>query len=106
VLGALGYDGEVGRASWLYPGESAESLQKLRRLGEVVSCVLLVGHNPFMTDFGALLCAGGAAGLTVRTGAIQLLRAEVEAWSELAPGEAELEGLLWPGILPSYSSKE
>jgi hypothetical protein len=53
-----------------------------------------------------MLCANGAAELTVRTGAVQLLAADVDSWMALGAGQAELEGLVWPGILPPYSSKK
>lgn len=106
VLGALGYDGDVRRVDWLYPGDPTESLEALRELGDQISRVLLVGHNPHMTNFGSLLCAGGGAELRIRTGAVQLYSANLDHWSALAAGAIELEGLVWPGILPSYSSKK
>jgi phosphohistidine phosphatase len=106
VLGALGYDGAVHHVGWLYPGDPAESLEALRKLEDWVTRVLLVGHNPHMTDFGSLLCAGGRAELRVRTGAVQLYAADLEGWSALDAGAAELEGMVWPAITPPYSSKK
>ena len=69
----------------LYQADVAGWLLVARELPPGADKVVLVGHNPGVSDFARWLLSGQAvAGFT--PGTIVRLNLEVAAWSELAPG--------------------
>lgn len=87
----------------LIPSGDAEKLVgHLKELRPVPECVLLVGHEPYLSSFISLLCTGGAhLSLTLKKGA--LCRMEVE---QLHYGRcAKLEWMLSPRLLGSKRAK-
>ena len=57
---------------------------------------MLVGHNPSMEEFTAMLCGES---LRYPTGALGTLELDVEHWDDLAPGCASLTALVTPAQL-------
>jgi phosphohistidine phosphatase len=82
----------------LYGAAGAALLERLRAVPEVVSSVLVVGHNPGLQDLALALAARGAGlkelGAKFPTGALATLA--VPRWGGLAPGDAELVGYVVP----------
>jgi phosphohistidine phosphatase len=80
----------------MYSADANDLLVITRRLPEITSSVMFVGHNPSMEEFTAMLC-----GLSPRypTGALGTLELGVEHWSETSPGCASLTVLVTPAHL-------
>ena len=88
----------------LYYASAAEILERLRRVPDEVDSVMVIGHNPAMQSLVLKLAvreptADGSNALEVQrkfpTGALATLTFD-GSWSELAPGGAELVGLVRP----------
>jgi phosphohistidine phosphatase len=96
----------------LYSASGQELLERLRRVPEEVSSVMVIGHNPAMQTLVLKLAAagdrnggGGGDGAALSevqskfpTGALATLTFG-GAWSELSPGCARLEGFVRPKSL-------
>ena len=78
----------------LYLASAGQLLARLRRIPDETSQVLLVGHNPGLSELAQWLAGGAARGLV--PGACAALRVPAGPWSELEPGCAELVELLTP----------
>ena len=88
VLGyAVRYDDAI------YAADADDLLALTRRLPEEVSSAMLIGHNPSMEEFTAMLC-----GVSPRypTGALGTLELAVANWRDTAPGCAVLTDLVTP----------
>jgi phosphohistidine phosphatase len=88
----------------LYGATAAEIVARLRRVGEAVEAVLVVGHNPGLEDLARGLAAGGDPALVAR------LRAKFPTaalatvsfsgpWTELGSSPAQLDGYVVPADL-------
>ena len=85
----------------LYAASSRELLERLHRIADDVSGVMVIGHNPGLEDL-ALLLVGPADGGVYRrmatkfpTGALATLTFS-GSWAKLAPGTATLESFVVP----------
>jgi phosphohistidine phosphatase len=91
--------------SGLYGATDDELLFRLMDIDDVVSSVLVVGHNPGLQDL-ALVLAGGDPELVTRlaekfpTGALADVVLDRELWSQLSPKTAHLASLTIPRDLP------
>jgi phosphohistidine phosphatase len=106
--------GEVLIEPDLYGASSAELVQRLRRVPEATESVMVIGHNPAAQTLVLRLVGANepSSGTLDRgrggdladierkfpTGALATLRFEC-AWSELAPGCADLVGYIRPRSL-------
>ena len=80
----------------LYSADARDLLVITRELPDDASVVMLVGHNPSLEDFTALLCGSSPR---YPTGALGSLELGVGAWSDTAPGCATLTALVTPAQL-------
>jgi phosphohistidine phosphatase len=96
---AFSYTGEMRVWEDLYPGSAASSIAALQGLPQRHRHVLLVGHNPNMEELVSGLVSEGALRLKVPTATVILLAANIENWSQLAAGIAELRGMVTPKML-------
>jgi phosphohistidine phosphatase len=85
----------------LYLASAGELLARLQRLPDRAAQVLLIGHNPGLTDLVAWLAGGAEPGARraargLVPAACAALRIDAERWSALAPGAAELVALVRP----------
>lgn len=82
----------------LYGAPAAALVARLRRVAPTTESVLLVGHNPGLQELVLLLATPGPlrerVAARLPTGALATL--EVEDWSALGPGTAQLAGLVLP----------
>ncbi len=85
----------------MYAADADDLLALTRRLADNISSVMLVGHNPSIEEFTAMLC-----GVSPRypTGALGWLELDVEHWSDTTPGCAVLTALVTPAQLKSDDS--
>ncbi|ASW53011.1 histidine phosphatase family protein [Plantactinospora sp. KBS50] len=74
----------------VYGGQAGDLLDLVRQAGEAVSTVLLVGHNPAVSELSELLDPIHADPDGLRTCGIAVHRFDGN-WPELAPGGAPLE---------------
>ena len=89
--------GQIQIESGLYGASADELLERIRRVGEDVEAVMLIGHNPAIHELAADLVAG-ASELGVAkfpTGALATLTL-TGPWHALGPGQAELVALVKP----------
>ncbi len=80
----------------LYLASAGQLLARLRRIPDETSQVLLVGHNPGLSELVPWLVGGDA--LALAPAACAALRLPAGPWSELEPGCAELVQLLTPRL--------
>ena len=99
IHGALGSP-EVTVDERIYHATSAVLLDRLRELADPLGEVMLVGHNPGLADLCLTLARAGPLRERVAenlpTGALATLVAELDGWSALAPGSADLVELVLP----------
>lgn len=88
----------------LYLASAGELLARLCRLPEETVQLLLVGHNPGLSELLQTLVGGGVDAVRRRAarglapGACAALRIEGARWCELAAGAAHLVELVTPGL--------
>jgi phosphohistidine phosphatase len=79
VAGECGYESAPRADQTLYLGEPRAVLTVLRALPETLSRVLLVGHNPTLSELAQQLGEGGE----LRPAAFVDLALELDGWGEL-----------------------
>lgn len=86
-----GWAPEVNYEHALYGGGRTEVIDLLRAVPESVTSVLVIGHNPTMSDVSLLLCPDAADGapIELRTCGLAVHR-PLGAWSDTEPASAEL----------------
>lgn len=88
----------------LYGASVPALLQRLREVGDDVTEVLVIGHNPGLEDLAGDLAGGGDPALAARlrerypTGGLVTL-GFTGPWRGLGPGAATLDGFVTPGDL-------
>jgi phosphohistidine phosphatase len=98
---AFGRQADIQIDRELYAADAEQLLDRLHRLDEQVTCVVLIGHNPGVADLTELLVGHGDP--TAReqatdkfpTAAVAMLSVTGE-WSRLQPGSATLDGYWQP----------
>lgn len=85
----------------IYLATAPDLLKRLRGLGDSLSSVMVIGHNPGMERLALMLAATGGNGATrmadkFPTGALAVLTADVDAWEHLAPEMARLDAFVCP----------
>ena len=78
----------------LYLADTAQMLEVVRALDDAASHVVLVGHNPGITDFANALAEADIE--NVPTCGVVRLELDVERWSEVAFGGAALGEFDYP----------
>jgi phosphohistidine phosphatase len=87
----------------LYLASASQLLVRLQRISDETAQLLLVGHNPGLSELAQLLVGRAEADLRLRAArglspaACAALRISAARWRELEPGCAELVELLRPG---------
>jgi phosphohistidine phosphatase len=82
--------------SAMYAADVDDLLALTRQLPDGSSSVMLVGHNPSMEEFTAMLSGGSPR---YPTGALGTLELAVDHWSDTTPGCAALTALVTPAEL-------
>jgi phosphohistidine phosphatase len=86
---AFGYPaGRIRQADEAYLAAPGELLDVVRRLGGRATHVMLFGHNPGISGFGARLTGDDSSG-EMPTGAVTSLLVPLKDWSELGFGKAK-----------------
>jgi len=112
TLAGVGPAGEYVIESELYSASPGDLVDRLRRVPEEISSVMLIGHNPSMQMLALRLARrddDAAARATLErkfpTGALATLTFEC-GWSELGPGSARLAEFLTPRELNGNSGAD
>jgi phosphohistidine phosphatase len=87
---------EVLVADDLYGASAGELLDRIRRVDDVFSSVLIIGHNPGLQDLTVALLADRPGIVSFPTGALAELSAPITRWQDLEPGVATLDVLVTP----------
>lgn len=86
----------------LYLADAATLLNRLRRLPDGLASVMIVGHNPGLENLLTLLLdrSAGEAGVShpdaYPTGALGLLRFDIDHWQDVHPESARLIAFIRP----------
>jgi phosphohistidine phosphatase len=103
ILPALGDTLEIHIERELYGAGSAELLERLGRVPNRASSVMLIGHNPSIQYLALKLATTGPALAALRekfpTGALATVEIEVERWRDVTDGKATATGLVTPRSL-------
>ena len=94
VVAAL--DSPVRYEDLMYTADADDLLVITRGLPEDAATAMLVGHNPTMEEFTALLCGSSPRYPTAALGTIEL---SVDAWADTAPGSGTLATHVTPAQL-------
>jgi phosphohistidine phosphatase len=110
ILPALGDALEIHIERELYGAGAAELLERLRRVPNRASSVMLIGHNPGIQDLALELATTGPAlaalGDKFPTGALATVEIEVERWRDVADGNATASDLVTPRSLETGRERE
>jgi phosphohistidine phosphatase len=101
VLGALGPEVTFEVERYLYEADADQVVERLRRVEEDVSSVMVVGHNPTLAELASSLVSdadtGGRNRLTsLPTCALAEIGVRAETWADLVAGSGRLEELFLP----------
>ena len=84
----------------LYAASAETLLARIRGLPDEADTVMLVGHNPGLTDLALLLAAPGRkrerAAVNVPTGAVVELELDAVRWADVAPAQARMTRFVVP----------
>jgi phosphohistidine phosphatase len=86
----------------LYLAGAPAILQRLRKLGDDIACVMAIGHNPGFEQLAAGLAGDGEPNamallaMKYPTGALADLHFTVIKWSQIAVGEGRLAAFIRP----------
>jgi phosphohistidine phosphatase len=79
----------------IYDADYLEIFERIKHLDDAVGSVLLIGHNPAVSD-AAVLLSGQSRFDWLPTGAVAGLEFQVTRWEEIAPGSGEVILTLYP----------
>ena len=98
VSEALHFTRPIVSTQRAYLASAVTLLEILRETPDVAEHLIVVGHNPGMSDLVAGLCAGGDFRLNIQmpTGGLATLAAQVMHWRQLRWGCAELLAYVSP----------
>ncbi len=98
---SAGYKGEIAVVEPLYLGSALDLVEVVLSLPDEVEHAMLVGHNPGLEEFAALLLGApaGAAGVRMPTGAMAHFELSVTGWAQLQPGNGLLHWLIHPRLI-------
>jgi len=100
VLSSLGDEFEVRVEPELYTFEAARVLERLRRVPDEVSSVMVVGHNPALQEAALAIASTGRDRERVAeklpTGALVVIDLPDASWVSIGDGVAELARLVAP----------
>lgn len=91
----------------LYLAEAMDLIQIVRRLGDDVHHVMLVGHDPGLHDLAQMLSGSGERELRhllaekFPTGAAAVIEFDTDEWSDIAAGAGRLRHFMAPKRLPA-----
>lgn len=98
VAGALGSKAPpIEERASLYLASPKTLIEEIQGFDEDWSCVLLLGHNPGVTELVEKLAREAVGELP--TAAVAELELALERWDELRPGVARLVGIAAPKLL-------
>jgi phosphohistidine phosphatase len=90
TLEELGVDAPVGYEHRIYTGPALDTLELLRQVGATVETLLLVGHNPTLSELSHELAPNALADRGLATSGIAVHRFE-GAWSGLTEAALDAE---------------
>jgi phosphohistidine phosphatase len=101
VLSALGTEITLEVERYLYRADADELIERLRRVDDEVSSVMVVGHNPAFAELALLLLsevdtAGRDRIASFPTCALAQIGLPSAAWGELVAGSGRLVDLFTP----------
>ena len=86
----------------IYLGAPSRLLEAIRRGGDEVKTLMLIGHNPGIGRLASSLCGAGPKKALAQmqakfpTGALAVIDFDVARWNDLTPGAGRLEAFVRP----------
>lgn len=96
---AMKFGGAIAMEPSLYDASGETWLEAIGALPAGVSCALIVGHEPGISEAAGLLCGGDSGSIDVPTAGLLAFEAGVDRWRDLAEGEASLRWHLRPKVV-------
>ncbi len=99
---AGGFETSVEMRASLYLATPGEMLATLRRLGDDIASVMIIGHNPGMATLTRRLAATGdprgmkTLAAKFPTAALAVLELAIGGWQEITPGCGHLQSFVRP----------
>lgn len=93
---------DISYPSVLYTGSAGDLLAAIQGTGPAFDRVLVVSHNPSISQLGKIIAGGGGASLLQRVGdgfkpgMLAVFSFGGEDWADLGPGSAELRDVMDP----------
>lgn len=98
LCGELGIDeGRIVQAPELFHAEAGKLMWSLRKRLQAEAAVLVVGHNPGITDVANLLIEGSGIG-DMPTASLVVLDLDLQEWPDLRGAKGERRAFAIPGI--------
>jgi len=94
----LGLNDRLSIDDIFYSASQQIYLQKLQKLPDDLSSVMIVGHNPVLEDLLVTLTSRSPFHCKMPTGAIASVHFHVSLWSEIRPATGILRMLLYPKL--------
>ena len=91
VAAECGYQAEIVRWSFLYPGDVGATVNAIRSLEDSLQTVLIVGHNPASEDLASWLAPSGVLLPHMSTADLAVLRLTDDSWQNVVAGGLTLE---------------
>ena len=102
ALEAGGWGSTLRELSSLYGSTVDGAIDVLRRNGRNHRTLLLVGHEPTLSELTAALAGGGSVRLA--KAAVAQLAFDLDDWTRLRPGTGVLRALITPSLLIGATS--
>jgi phosphohistidine phosphatase len=96
ALLALDPDVVVRVEDGLYGASVASMVNRLRQVDDAVTSVLLIGHNPDISELAQVLASSEVEVPDFPTAALAELLVPVASWADLVPGAAALRRFVTP----------
>jgi phosphohistidine phosphatase len=95
------YKGQISVAEAIYLGSALDLMEVVLALPGEADHVMLVGHNPGLEEFAALLIGAptGSAGLRLPTGAAAHFQLPIAEWAQTEAGQGLLLWLANPRLI-------
>ncbi|MBN8222289.1 MAG: hypothetical protein J0L53_15310, partial [Spirochaetes bacterium] len=95
---ALKLENQLTVEDTLYSASQQAYLQRIQKMPEELSSVMIVGHNPILEDLLVTLTSRSPFHTKMPTCALAAVHFHVTLWSEIRPATGILRMLLYPKL--------
>ncbi|MGD9993024.1 MAG: histidine phosphatase family protein [Salinivirgaceae bacterium] len=99
LLEELGTNIKIKQVDALYPGSSAALLKATWQVNDKYNSLLIIGHNPGLSDLACYLL-GTQEASWIPTSGLVVISFLYDRWQEIKPGEGSMLHYIQPKALP------